>query len=112
MGVFLYSHEPLSYSGINYTDEIPESVKRKRALELMAIQKDIYARHSSEMVGKRIKVIIDGKNLNGDYVGRPENSTPMADPKIIIKSFDPLAVGNFYNIIITNSLGKDMEGNI
>ena len=36
----------------------------------------------------------------------------MADPKIIIKSFDPLAVGNFYNIIITNSLGKDMEGNI
>lgn len=112
MGVFLYSHEPLSYSGINYTDEIPESVKRKRALELMAIQKDIYARHSSEMVGKRIKVIIDGKNLNGDYVGRPENSTPMADPKIIIKSFDPLVVGNFYNTIITNSLGKDMEGNI
>lgn len=110
MGVFPYSHEPLSYSGTHYTDDIPESIKRERALELMAIQKDIYARHNSKMVGKRIKVIIDGKNSDGDYVGRPENSTPMADPKIIIKSSDTLAEGNFYETIITRSLGKDMEG--
>lgn len=110
MGVFPYSHEPLSYSGTHYTDEIPERVKRERALELMAIQKDIYARHSSEMVGKRIKVIIDGKNSDGNYIGRPEDSTPMADPKIIIKSSDTLTKGKFYETIITRSLGKDMEG--
>lgn len=110
MGVFPYSHEALSYSGIHYTDDIPERIKRERALELMAIQKNIYAHHNSEMVGKRIKIIIDGKNSDGDYVGRPENSTPMADPKIIIKSSKMLIKGNFYETIITRSLGKDMEG--
>ena len=110
MGVFPYSHEALSYSGIHYTDDIPERIKRERALELMAIQKNIYAHHNSEMVGKRIKIIIDGKNSDGDYVGRPENSTPMADPKIIIKSSNMLIKGNFYETIITRSLGKDMEG--
>ena len=100
----------MSYSGIHYTDDIPERIKRERALELMAIQKNIYAHHNSEMVGKRIKIIIDGKNSDGDYVGRPENSTPMADPKIIIKSSNMLIKGNFYETIITRSLGKDMEG--
>lgn len=110
MGVFPYSHEALSYGGIHYTDDIPEKIKRERALELMAIQKNIYAHHNSEMVGKRIKIIIDGKNSDGDYVGRPENSTPMADPKIIIKSSNMLMKGNFYETIITRSLGKDMEG--
>lgn len=110
MGVFPYSHEALSYSGIHYTDDIPEKIKRERALELMAIQKNIYAHHNSEMVGERIKIIIDGKNSDGDYVGRPENSTPMADPKIIIKSSNMLMKGNFYETIITRSLGKDMEG--
>lgn len=110
MGVFPYSHEALSYSGIHYIDDIPERTKRERALELMAIQKNIYARHNSEMVGKRIKIIIDGKNSDGDYVGRPENSTPVADPKIIVKSSNMLIKGNFYETIITRSLGKDMGG--
>lgn len=110
MGVFPYSHEALSYSGIHYIDDIPERIKRERALELMAIQKNIYARHNSEMVGKRIKIIIDGKNSDGDYVGRPENSTPVADPKIIVKSSNMLIKGNFYETIITRSLGKDMGG--
>lgn len=110
MGVFPYSHEALSYSGIHYIDDIPERIKRERALELMVIQKNIYARHNSEMVGKRIKIIIDGKNSDGDYVGRPENSTPVADPKIIVKSSNMLIKGNFYETIITRSLGKDMGG--
>lgn len=110
MGVFPYSHEPLSYGGTHYVDDIPESLKRKRALELMAIQKDIYDCRNSEMVGKRIKVMIDGKNSDGNYVGRPEDSTPMADPKVIIKSSMALTAGNFYETIITRSLGKDMEG--
>lgn len=110
MGVFPYSHETLSYSGTHYADDISETIKRKRALELMAIQNDIYAQHSSDMIGKRIKVIIDGQNANGNYIGRPEDSTPMADPKIIIKSSNILAKGNFYETIITRSFGKDMEG--
>lgn len=112
LGVFPYSHESRSYSGKRYKDSIPETVKRERALELMAIQREIYNESNLNNIGKRMKIMIDGKNSDGCYVGRPENSTPMADPKIIITSDKTLIPGEFYEAVVTNSLGKDMEGTI
>lgn len=112
LGVFPYSHETRSYSGKHYEDSIPEQVKRERALELMAIQREIYNETNLNNIGKRMKIMIDGKTSSGRYVGRPENSTPMADPKIIITTGKPLISGEFYEAVVTNSLGKDMEGTI
>ena len=112
LGVFPYSHETRSYSGMHYEDSIPEKVKRERALELMAIQREIYNENNLNSIGNRVNVIIDGKTSEGLYVGRPENSTPMADPKIIITSNKSLIPGEFYEAVVTNSLGKDMEGTI
>lgn len=112
LGVFPYSHETRSYSGMHYEDSIPETVKRKRALELMAIQQEIYNESHINNIGKRIKIMIDGRISGRCYVGRPENSTPMADPKIIINSNKTLITGEFYEAVVTNSLGKDMEGTI
>ena len=112
LGVFPYSHETRSYSGMHYEDSIPEKVKRERALELMAIQREIYNENNLNSIGNKVNVIIDGKTSKGLYVGRPENSTPMADPKIIITSNKSLIPGEFYEAVVTNSLGKDMEGTI
>lgn len=112
LGVFPYSHETRSYSGMHYEDSIPEKVKRERALELMAIQREIYNENNLNSIGNKVNVIIDGKTYKGLYVGRPENSTPMADPKIIITSNKSLIPGEFYEAVVTNSLGKDMEGTI
>lgn len=112
LGVFPYSHETRSYSGKHYEDSIPETVKRERALELMAIQREIYNENNLISIGKSVKVIIDSKTPEGFYVGRPENSTPMADPKMIITTSQPLVTGDFYEALVTNSLGKDMEGTI
>lgn len=112
LGVFPYSHETRSYSGKHYEDSIPETVKRERALELMAIQREIYNESNLNNIGKRMKIIIDGKTSAGCYEGRPENSTPMADPKIIITTDRPLVPGEFYEAVVTKSLGKDMEGTI
>lgn len=78
----------------------------------MAIQREIYNESNLNNIGKRMKIMIDGKNSDGCYVGRPENSTPMADPKIIITSDKTLIPGEFYEAVVTNSLGKDMEGTI
>lgn len=112
LGVFPYSHETRSYSGRHYRDSIPETIKRERALELMDIQHEIYDESNLNSVGKRMKIMIDGKMSAGCYVGRPENSTPMADPKMIITSDKTLIPGEFYEAVVTNSLGKDMEGTI
>lgn len=112
LGVFPYSHETRSYSGTHYEDSVPEAVKRERALELMAIQQEIYNENNLNNIGKRMKVMIDEKISTGCYEGRPENSTPMADPKMIITTGQPLVPGEFYDAVVTKSLGKDMEGTI
>lgn len=109
LGVFPYSHEEGSYCYKHYEDNIPTQVKRERALKLMDLQKEIYIRHNTRLIGKTIKVIID--SIEGDKcIGRPEQSTPQADPKIIIQSSPDLQVGEFYPIQILSVIGKDMEG--
>lgn len=112
LGVFAYSHEPLSYAATHYADTIPEAVKRARALELMELQRHIYDDANRRLVGNTLRVIVDGRNAEGDYLGRPANSTPMADPKVIIKTAATLTPGTFVAPLITRSLGKDMEGTL
>lgn len=112
MGVFAYSHESKSYSGIHYTDDVPESLKRRRALELMGIQREIYKESNTMLIGHPLKVIIDSKNLDGSYWARPESSTPMADPKVKIITNENLVIGSFQTVIPTVIYDKDFEARI
>lgn len=112
MGVFCYSHESKSYSGVNYIDDVPERTKRRRALELMEIQKRIYTENNSSLLGKPLKVIIDDKINDCSYWARPETSTPMADPKVKVLSKNELIIGSFQNVIPTYVYGKDFEATL
>lgn len=112
MGVFSYSHESKSYSGNHYTDDVPESLKRRRALELMNIQREIYKESNTALIGHPLKVIIDSKNHDGSYWARPESSTPMADPKVKIITNDNLVIGSFQTVIPTVVYDKDFEARI
>ena len=109
MGVFRYSAQKGSYSYKNYTDTVPESIKTSRALTLMNIQKEKYHSLNTSLVGTVQKAIVDCLS-NGKYYCRTEYSTPMADPKIIVDSKQPLKIGSFQMVRITESVGKDMRG--
>lgn len=112
MGVFSYSHESKSYSGSHYADDVPESLKRRRALELMGIQREIYKESNMSLIGHPLKVIIDSKNHDGSYWARPESSTPMADPKVKIITKENLVIGSFQTVIPTVIYDKDFEARI
>ena len=111
MGVFRYSPQHGSYSGDHYDDDVPDEVKTRRALALMDIQKQHYIRLNESLVGTRQRVIVDGY-ADGVYHCRTEQSTPLADPMIFVESEKPLIIGSFQNIIVTDTLGKNMRGKI
>lgn len=111
MGVFAYSHQSGTYCDKNYIDDIPQEVKIDRALALMSLQSRNYDSLNKSLKGSIEKVIIDSRTDQG-YIGRGEHSTPMADPKIFISSEYDLNIGDFYNVRITGSRGKDMNGEI
>lgn len=110
MGAFAYSEEEGTYSAQRYEDDVPEDVKQCRLDKIMRIQQNISAELESEKVGKTIKVVIDRQE--GDYyIGRTEYSSPEVDPEVLIPALErDLAIGAFYDVLITGSEEFDLYG--
>ena len=112
MGAFAYSEEEGTYSAEHYENDVPDDVKQQRLDRLMRIQQNISAQLEAEKVGKKLKVIIDRQE--GDYfVGRTEFCSPEVDPEVLIPAVEhELSVGEFYDVIITDSEEFDLYGTI
>ncbi|MDO5446228.1 MAG: 30S ribosomal protein S12 methylthiotransferase RimO [Prevotellaceae bacterium] len=111
MGAFSYSEEDGTNAAEHYKDDVKERTKQRRLDTLMAVQQDIAAEVAESKVGKTMKVIID--SLEGDYyVGRTEYSSPEVDPEVLIPATKELAVGEFYNVTITDATEFDLYGDI
>ena len=109
MGAFAYSHEQGTYSYKNYKDEIPQEVKQQRLDALMNLQEGISAEVNAAKVDKQLKVIID-REEDDFFVGRSEYDSPEVDPEILIAKEQPLTIGQFYNVRITDSQAFDLYG--
>ncbi len=58
--VFKYSPRPGTAAWRNLSDDVPEQVKRDRNNELLAIQADICARSHAELVGRSVRILVEG----------------------------------------------------
>ena len=110
MGAFAYSEEEGTYSARHYQDDVPEEVKRQRLDRLMRLQQNISAEIEAAKVGQTLRVIIDRRE--GDYyVGRTEFCSPEVDPEVLIPvARRQLAIGEFYDTLITDSEEFDLYG--
>lgn len=110
-GVFNYSIEENTPSYI-LGDPIPPEVKEERKSILMEIQKEISQKKNEELIGKSMKVLIDGKE--GEYfIGRTERDAPEVDGEVLIESGNiNLKVGRFYSVDIYDCNEYDLYGKI
>ena len=107
MGAFAYSEEDGTYSATHYQDNVPADVKQARLDRLMRIQQQISAEIEGEKVEQVMKVIID--RTEGDwYVGRTEFCSPEVDPEVLIPIDEPLTIGAFYEVKITDAEEFDL----
>ncbi len=107
MGAFAYSEEDGTYSAKHYKDDVPADVKQQRLDKLMRIQQQISAELEAEKVGKVMRVIIDRKE--GDwYIGRTEFCSPEVDPEVLLPASEELAIGEFYQVQITDAEEFDL----
>ena len=110
MGAFAYSEEEGTYSAEHYEDDVPEDVKQKRLDRLMRVQQHISEEIEAEKVDSIQQVIIDGQE--GEYyIGRTQYCSPEVDPEVLIPVADrQLTIGNFYDVLITDSEEFDIYG--
>lgn len=108
-GVFKFSVEENTPSYI-LGDPVSEEVKEERVSTIMEIQKEISLRKNEEIIGKKIKVIIDSED--GEfYIGRSERDAPEVDGEVLIEKSDKkLTIGNFYNVEIYDCNEYDLFG--
>ncbi|MBO7610570.1 MAG: 30S ribosomal protein S12 methylthiotransferase RimO [Muribaculaceae bacterium] len=103
MGAFAYSEEAGTYAADHFTDNIPQEVKDDRLQRLMSLQEEISQEIQYEKVGQTLRVIIDREDEDY-YVGRTQWDSPEVDPEVLIEKTQPLALGEFYDVKITQAL--------
>ncbi len=96
LGVFTYSKEE-STSSFILGDPVSEEEKKRRLEVLMEIQKEISAEKNKELLGTRLKVLVENRE-NGYYVGRSYRDAPEIDGDVLIPAESNINIGNFYDV--------------
>ncbi len=112
LGVFTYSQEEDTLAA-EFKDQVPEETKERRRDEIMTLQQQISFEHAEEMVGKVIRVMIEGYLYEDDiYVGRSYMDAPKVDGCVFVNSPEELMTGDFVYVKITQGKEYDVIGDV
>lgn len=110
LGVFTYSKEE-DTAAAKMPNQIPKKVKLERKNELMEIQQQIAFEHAKAMIGRRLKVMIEGKLVEEEiFIGRTYMDAPNIDGYIFVHSKDELMSGEFVDVLVTEAKEYDLIG--
>lgn len=112
LGVFTYSREEDTVAA-QMPDQIDEEIKEKYRDELMQLQQKISADRSAAMIGRIVRVMIEGFiPEDNTYVGRSYKDAPNVDGLVFVECDRELMSGDFIDVKITGSTEYDLIGTI
>ncbi|MDX1445624.1 30S ribosomal protein S12 methylthiotransferase RimO [Lishizhenia sp.] len=111
LGIFTYSHEENTHA-FNFTDDVPDQVKRERADAIMELQSGISYELNQKKIGQEFKVLFD--RAEGDYfIGRTEFDSPEVDNEVLVKKADAyVRIGDFAKVKINSADHYDLYGTV
>jgi len=74
--VFKYSPRPGTAAARNLPDNVPPHVKRRRNMELLAIQSEIALSHNRSLIGQCVEVLVEGPSKAATKARRTTETTP------------------------------------
>jgi len=115
VGVFLYSDEE-GTAAFDLDRKVARRTAEKRRNQLMKEQSRISSNKLRQMIGKNIRVLLEGPSAESDLLlqARMETQAPDIDGHVLINDTGdkvPLA-GEFYQVEITESLEYDLIGRL
>lgn len=111
MGAFTYSQEE-DTPAYDMDGQIDETVQNERLARLMAVQEEISKEKNEEKIGNIIEVLVEEKEgLVDRYRGRSAADAPdEVDGQVIFTSEEPLELGTFVKVKITDAKSYDVYG--
>ncbi len=112
LGVFTYSQEE-DTPAATMENQIDEEIKHQHQDEIMELQQEIAFEKASDMVGKVLYVMVEGKIGDEDaYVARTYKDAPNVDGYLFINTAATLMTGDFVKVQVTGSNEYDLIGEI
>jgi ribosomal protein S12 methylthiotransferase len=115
VGVFLYSDEE-GTAAFDLDAKVNRKTASRRRDMLMKRQSQISKRKLQSMIGRRVRVLLEGASDETDLLlkGRMETQAPDIDGQVLINDTGDVAVrsGEFYTVEISESLQYDLIGRI
>ena len=100
-GFFAYSPEAGTYA-MELDGDVEPGLRDERLVELRDLQDDISAAKRDLLVGSRVRVLVDETGVSRSHREAPEIDGVIQVP-------EHLEVGTFHDVVVTGSLGPDLE---
>ena len=92
---------------------VDSAVAQKRAQMVEDIQSRIMDEYNSSMLGKTLRVIVDGYDEEMEqYFGRTFADSPEIDGRVWIAADEPISEGSFINVLVDSLVDGDLSGYI
>lgn len=112
LGVFTYSPEE-DTPAASMEGQIEEVVKEERKDEIMTLQQEIAFEHAEKMVGRTLKVMIEGRLPEENvYIGRTYMDAPNIDGYIFVNADHEFMSGDFVTVKVTGAKDYDLTAEI
>lgn len=112
LGVFTYSPEEDTPAAA-MENQIDEEVKEARKDELMTLQQEIAFEHAQNMVGRTLKVMIEGRLPEDNvYIGRTYMDAPNIDGYIFVNADREFMSGDFVTVKVTGANDYDLTAEL
>ncbi|UCE99190.1 MAG: tRNA (N6-isopentenyl adenosine(37)-C2)-methylthiotransferase MiaB [Planctomycetota bacterium] len=114
--IFKYSPRPDTVADKKLQDDIPQEVKKKRNIKLLAIQEKISAELSKQFLGKTVTVLVEGPSkkphLDSAKNGYPQLVGRTATNWIVVFNGPENLAGQFAKVKITKSSPLTLFGKL
>lgn len=112
LGVFTYSPEE-DTPAASMSEQIEEEVKEERKDEIMSLQQEIAFERAEKMVGRTLKVMIEGRLPEDNvYIGRTYMDAPNIDGYIFVNAEHEFMSGDFVTVKVTGAKDYDLTAEI
>lgn len=112
LGVFSYSRED-GTPAAGFENQVDSEVANAWRDEIMELQQEVSLDKNTELIGKRMKVIVEGYSADQDvYVGRSYKDAPGIDSLIFFECDHDLISGDFVLVEIKEVGPYDLIGGI
>ncbi len=109
LGCFTYSKEE-GTKAASMKPQVRSDVKERRKDRIMELQRQISLKHNTQLIGRVLRVLVEGEEEPGMYTGRTYMDAPDIDNSVIFKGPKSLKSGDFVNVVINDAFDYDLTG--